>query len=241
MGKLGLLLSVTLLVTLLAIHVEARRGGGGRGGGGRSSSSSRGSRGSSYSSSSSRGSRGSSYSSSSSRGSRGSRGSSYSKPKSKKRSYAKKAAKAAVAGLAVYGAYKATKAFGKFALSPWRGYSNFGFQRWAGMAGRDGFLCRTDRDCSWMDPRLQCQNFRVTPIRTSWDSGWFGGGKSLDIVGECDCNDGFWFDTEDYDFRCQTNGILGLAIWAFAVVVLICCCCCCCCCGLAMWCYKTRR
>ena len=89
-------------------------------------------------------------------------GSSGYKPK-KKNKLKKNLAKAAVIGATAYGAYQIGKLSGRFSS----GYGGFGggrhygyndYNRWREI---DGFLCRRNEDCNWIDQRLYCQDYEL--------------------------------------------------------------------------------
>ena len=67
--------------------------------------------------------------------------------------------KAAVIGATAYGAYQLGKLSGGFGHyhhgGSW-GYNDY--NRWREV---DGFMCRTDNDCNWIDQRLYCQDYEL--------------------------------------------------------------------------------
>ena len=74
--------------------------------------------------------------------------------------------KVAVVGAVAYGAYK----IGQF-KSRFDGHSfgnnynpGYNFNQWESWRKADGFLCRNDNDCNWLDRNLECE-----PVR---DFGW---------------------------------------------------------------------
>ena len=88
---------------------------------------------------------------------------------------------------------KFTKWAAKAAFSGW----NFGdWDRWR---REDGMLCRTDEDCSWLDPGLQCQGYELT-----WTPSpqWFGGGAT--IAGACECGGTYNMDWSK-DIECKVS------------------------------------
>merc|ERR1711971_611744 len=97
------------------------------------------------------------------------------KPSKPSGSTIKKLKKAALIGVGVYAGYKLTKAAAKFA--------NFDdpdtdFDTWNRWREADGFLCRTDNHCNWLDENLECQQ-----------------------VGECGCKDGFVWDGDELECK----------------------------------------
>ena len=66
--------------------------------------------------------------------------------------------KVAVVGAVGYGAYKIGQLSSRFSGlrvgSP--GYPGYGFNDWNRWRQADGFLCRNDNDCRWLDRNLEC-------------------------------------------------------------------------------------
>merc|ERR1712223_1073758 len=189
--KIKMRLSLKLLI-LFVIFVacfelsNAKRGGGGRGGGSRGSSTSRGGRrwgGSSRSHSSS---------SSSSFGSNA-----YKKSKRKKAISTLK--KVAVVGAVAYGAYQVGKMTQRFSNYGWGYNGGVNFNTWNRWRQADGFLCRNDKDCTWLDDNLECQ--KVGNFGWSINPNWFGGNERP--IGECSCDDGWEWD--DDDLQCEVQ------------------------------------
>ena len=87
------------------------------------------------------------------------------KPKSKLKSRLKKAA---LVGVGVYAGYKLTKMASKFAKrrsEGRRGFTNYDshydFDDWNDWREADGFLCRNDNDCEWIDDNLSCEDYEL--------------------------------------------------------------------------------
>jgi len=135
--------------------------------------------------------------------------------------------KAAVIGAGAYIGYKLTKAAAQFSSFAW-GYNSrdWSFNDWNSWRQADGFLCRNDNDCNWLDNNLECQ-----PVRDfGWNinSNWFGGNSRP--VGECGCNYGFEWD--DDDLECEVDGPsfgdwFGMGLIGTIIFILIAACCCC--------------
>jgi len=181
---------ILILFVILAISLEltnARKGGGSRG------SSSRGS----YS-------RGSS-----SRGS-SSRVSSYKKSKARKAISTLK--KAAVIGVGAYAAYKVAKATKKFAKRVFEG-PKFEYNTWNSYRRADGYLCREDIHCNWLDRNFECQtvkDFSWTPITRF---------NNLKPTGSCGCRAGLVWD--DDNLECRADGGLGAGYIVLIVLGII--------------------
>merc|ERR1711971_357954 len=215
--RLSLRLLILFVIFVACFELSnAKRGGGGSRGGSRGSSS----RGTSYGGGSTR--RGSSSSSS-----RGSSFGSTSYKKSKKQKAISTLKKAAVVGAVAYGAYQIGKMTSRFGSYGWgNNYPGYNFNTWNTWRKADGFLCRNDNDCTWLDNDLECQ--KVRDFGWSINSGWFGGEKP---IGECSCDDGFEWD--DDDLECEVRGwgrgaaYFGMGIIGFIIFILIAACCCC--------------
>jgi len=150
--------------------------------------------------------------------------------KAKKRFPGGKLGKIALIGAGAYGAYSLGKVAGKF--SSWK--SGFGgpaggwnYQQWNQWREQDGMLCRSDKDCKWIDPNLDCEDYELdfSPTRA-----WFGGDFAA-IIGECDCPDNMQWN--NYEVKCEPLNLglvaFGLGIAGIiAIIVGICCCCACC-------------
>ena len=66
----------------------------------------------------------------------------------------KKLKKAALIGSGVYSAYKLAKAQSKFAKFD---DPDIDFNTWNTWREVDGFLCKTDNHCNWLDENFECQ------------------------------------------------------------------------------------
>jgi len=156
----GTTLALILALFLYVDPAEASPKRGGGGGGRRGGSSSRGSSGSSWFGGGSK-SKNKGYGGSSSYG-----GGGY-----KKKGIGGKLKKAAVVGVGVYAGYqlgKLSAGYGSWGWGRQNGYGINDYNRWREV---DGFLCRSTSDCSWVDPRLYCQDYELdfSPSRA-----WFG-------------------------------------------------------------------
>ena len=64
------------------------------------------------------------------------------------------------------------------------GFGNsYKFNEWNDWREADRFLCRSNKDCQWIDDKLNCEDYELdfTPL-----AGWFGG-DTISIRGECTC------------------------------------------------------
>lgn len=132
--------------------------------------------------------------------------------------------KAAVIGATAYGAYQIGKLSGRF--GNYGGYGmggrRYGYNEYNRWREIDGFLCRRNEDCNWVDARLYCQDYELkfTPSAL-----WFGG-DAASIVGECACPYGLVWD--NYEVQCKTNYFSTQNMLMFILIpilVLSCCCC----------------
>ena len=116
-----------------------------------------------------------------------------------------------------------TKATGKFLK--W-GHTDWQFDDWNRWRMRDGMLCRTTADCSWLDRNLLCQDYKLD---ISISQAWFGG-NSASIRGECQCGEGMEWNKEE--LQCEKLSfsvgliILSCLIGLVALVILCALCCC---------------
>ena len=67
--------------------------------------------------------------------------------------------KAAVIGATAYGAYQLGKLSGSFGSYHHGGH--WGYREWNNWREVDGFMCRNNQDCNWIDPRLYCQDYEL--------------------------------------------------------------------------------
>ena len=99
--------------------------------------------------------------------------------------------KAALVGVGVYAGHKVAKLEKKFSQP---GFGNsYKFNEWNDWREADGFLCRSNKDCQWIDGKLNCEDYELdfTPL-----AGWFGG-DTISIRGECTCERGLFWDDDD--------------------------------------------
>jgi len=147
------------------------------------------------------------------------------KKKSKTKSTLKKAA---VIGATAYGAYQLGKLSNRFSgFGGGYGYGSYGghrygYREWNNWREIDGFLCRNNNDCNWVDSRLYCQDYELKFTPTA---AWFGGDVAS-IVGECACPHGM--NWNDYELECRTNFFSGTSLIIVVVIALLIGLCCCC-------------
>lgn len=133
--------------------------------------------------------------------------------------------KAAVIGATAYGAYQLGKLSGRFSgYGGGYGYGGhrYGYNEWNRWREIDGFLCRRNEDCNWIDPRLYCQDYELKFTPTA---AWFGGDVAS-IVGECACPRGMVWN--DYQVQCETNYFSGTNLLLFILIPILALSCCCC-------------
>ena len=134
--------------------------------------------------------------------------------------------KVALVAAGAYAGYQLAKLGTKF--GSWSHGGSWGFDDWDDWREADGMLCRTSDDCRWVDRSMRCEDWEIR--RTGFSSGWFGGGFTLDIRGECACPEGTFFDDDDMDCKNISNGLGLLAIIGIIIACILCTCCCVCCC-----------
>ena len=158
------------------------------------------------------------------------------KSKASKKSFGKNIKKAVAFGAGAYigakVAKKLTKGFAKIAKGVFLFSGvNYNLAQWRQFSDVDGWLCRNDKDCDWIDPQLGChdRSFNIQRVNAAWP--W-----KAQLKGQCTCNDRFIFNQEegscglDPDFF---SASATLATWAIAVIivaVIIGCLCCYGCC-----------
>ena len=106
-----------------------------------------------------------------------------------------------------------TKATGKFLL--WSHFGGWQFNDWNTWRMRDGMMCRTRDDCSWMDRNLLCQDY---DLDLSISRAWFGG-DFASIRGKCQCRDGMEWD--NYELQCEADSWSGVMIFLFCLIALV--------------------
>lgn len=169
--------------------------------------------------------------------------SSSSQPK-KKSKVKKRLKQAALIGAGAYVGYKLGKLKEKFSNRKWGGGSSsthisiggsssirrsrprYEFNDWNDWREADGFLCRSNNDCKWVDDNLNCEDYELdfNPA-----AGWFGG-DTVSIRGECTCEQGLRWNEDQLscDRVPQINGSLAIgAIIGIVIAALIGFCCCC--------------
>jgi len=66
-----------------------------------------------------------------------------------------------VSGAVAYGGYQIGKLTGRFSSYGYGGRGGWGFNDWNRWREIDGFMCRDDNDCKWIDERLDCQDYEL--------------------------------------------------------------------------------
>merc|ERR1712013_966626 len=138
--------------------------------------------------------------------------------------------KVAVLGAGAYSAYKAKKMAKKKKKSKFhidldieeQGDDDYMFNDWDKWRQADGFMCRDDNDCNWLDEDLRCENYEMSILaqrRLSINQGWFGG-QALSVVGECHCRrlGQIW---DNLELVCAGSEKLLVGILPFFLVFLV--------------------
>merc|ERR1719470_173264 len=104
--------------------------------------------------------------------------------------------KAAAVGWGLFSAYRKNKAKKKFKKKKPKFHIDQEprddeelFNQWDTWREADGFMCRDNDDCNWLDEDLRCEKYKMSVLsqrRQSINQGWFGG-QAMAVVGECHC------------------------------------------------------
>lgn len=144
----------------------------------------------------------------------------------KKGGLGSKLKKAAVIGAVAYGGYQLGKLSAGYGNWGWGRSHGYGFNDWNQWREVDGFLCRENNDCNWIDRQLYCQDYELDFQPSAL---WFGGDAAR-IVGECACPYGMVFN--DREMRCmlapQRVGFSGTSLVMVILIPLLVISCCCC-------------
>ena len=149
--------------------------------------------------------------------------------KTKKKSFIKKHwKKAAAFGAGAYIGYQLSDGIGKLFNPSIYNYNGqqYDFNTWDRNARIDGWVCRNNGDCNWLDKHLQCESrgFRMDDINGDWP--W-----KNDLIGRCGCENGYFFDKQNG--KCYQSS--DTPSWLIAIIVILvffgiigCCCFCTC-------------
>ena len=135
--------------------------------------------------------------------------------KTKKKSFIKKHwKKAAAFGAGAYIGYQLSDGIGKLFNPSIYNYNGqqYDFNTWDRNARIDGWVCRNNGDCNWLDKHLQCESrgFRMDDINGDWP--W-----KNDLTGRCGCENGYLFDKQNG--KCYQPH--GLPSWIIAIIVIL--------------------
>ena len=134
--------------------------------------------------------------------------------------------KAAAFGAGAYIGYELSKGIGKLFNPSIFNYNGnqYDFNTWDRFARVDGWVCRNNGDCNWLDRHLQCQSngFSMADIKGDWP--W-----KQDLRGRCMCEDGYLFDKQHG--TCYQSS--SAPSWLIAIITIViffglvgCCCFC---------------
>ena len=98
--------------------------------------------------------------------------------------------KAAAFGAGAYIGYKLSEGVSKL-FNP-NLFNGHDFNTWDRNARIDGWVCRNDRDCNWLDQHLECEDngFKLDDIKGAWP--W-----KEELRGRCGCEDGYLFNQQN--------------------------------------------
>lgn len=129
---------------------------------------------------------------------------------------------------------KAAHVSSKFTANNWKHKPGFNgrwdYDVWSDAAQRDGFLCRSSSDCTWMDPNLECDGHNPT---VSPSAAWFGGDVAS-INGTCQCKETSWWNNgvlqcQQFEVDAAENNLVWWEILLIVLAVLVALCICCFC------------
>eukprot|EP00092_Neocalanus_flemingeri_P008268 GFUD01008914.1.p1 GENE.GFUD01008914.1~~GFUD01008914.1.p1 ORF type:complete len:202 (+),score=38.85 GFUD01008914.1:64-669(+) len=139
--------------------------------------------------------------------------------------------KAAVIGAGVYAGYKLNKAKNKFKTKKPKFSIDLDiedddddqlFSRWDSWRAADGFMCRNNNDCNWLDVDLRCEDYEVSvlnTVRQTINQDWFGG-QALSVVGECHCQRiGQVWDRQELECSGAEYKLAGLTLLILSLAV----------------------
>jgi len=88
--------------------------------------------------------------------------------------------KSSIVGAKYYSKSQKAKASSRFVH--WNNV-HWDFDDWDRWRTEDGMLCRSGNDCTWLNEKLECDDYQI-----GWDtaSDWFNG-DTVNILGTCDC------------------------------------------------------
>ena len=151
------------------------------------------------------------------------------KSKASKKKFGKKVKKAAAVGVGIGILYVGGKVAKKLGKAFVKGiFPDYSFDEWRILANKDGWLCRNDRDCSWIDPSLGCddRDFKISLASKGWP--W-----RAQLAGQCACAYGFVFNKDEGSCDVDLSFVGDVLAWGagmialFVVMSIVGCCCCC--------------
>ena len=77
----------------------------------------------------------------------------------KAKNFKKNVKKVALVAAGAYAGYKLAKLGKKF--GKWRHRGSYDFDDWDDWREADGMLCRNNDDCTWVDQRMQCEDWEI--------------------------------------------------------------------------------
>ena len=88
-------------------------------------------------------------------------------------------------------------------------HAGWRFDDWNRWRQEDGLLCRSNNDCQWLDPHLECDDYKL-----DWSvaSDWFSGDTGA-IVGTCDCVAGLWWS--DDHIQCMVSRLVIISMLCY--------------------------
>jgi len=97
------------------------------------------------------------------------------------------------------------------------GDSDFNFDDWDREARVDGWICRNDQDCNWIDDHLGCDDrgFSSSGLNGNWPAIF-----RQDAKGQCACESGYVFDSDEAECKSSLiDGAIKLGLYVIIAIV----------------------
>jgi len=92
----------------------------------------------------------------------------------------------------------------------------YNFDSWDRFAKVDGWICRSDEDCEWIDQYLGCDDRYFKNYRVQGDWPW-----KNELKGRCTCQNGYLFDPEKGSCNYINGKITNGTLFSFIAVIVV--------------------